>query len=157
MASRSGLSWTAGDVPSVMKGGAGIVGYAVAGFASIPYAVRGWWSVVDYDGDVPLWTIVVLERISFLFMGAIPFGLAVAVAVVRGHVRGLSVSSVLAYAVGAGILWKGMPLVLGAITGGTSRGWWVVGMFAIALAYYGLIVGLARLRERPVQQSPTEH
>ena len=145
-ASATTATWTSGDVPSVIKGCVGIGCYALAGFLSIPYAVRLWWALVNYDGDMPLGTIVLLERIKFLFMGAIPFGLAVALAVVRGHLRRVTAISVLVYSIGAGVLWEGVPLVLGAATGPLHAGFWAAGVILLTLAYYGLVVGLARLR-----------
>jgi hypothetical protein len=145
-ASASAATWTSGDVPSVIKGCVGIGCYALAGFLSIPYAVRLWWAIVNYDGDMPFWTIVLLERINLLFMGAIPFGLAIALAVMRGHLRRLSATSVVAYSTGAGVLWEGVPLVLSAATGPLGTAAWAAGLIVLTLTYYGLVVGLARLR-----------
>jgi hypothetical protein len=127
--------------------------------------VAWWWNFVDYDGDMPFAIIVVLERIEMLLGGAVPLGLAVGAACLRGHLRAISLTSLLVYATGAGLLFDGVPSIVGTLLGYLfeARGDGLISLvplginlIVVALAYYGLIVGLAHVRRGHVVE-PEAH
>jgi hypothetical protein len=112
----------------------------------IPYQVTLWWNFVDYDGDMPYGVVVVLQRISFAITGLLPVGLALTIAMLRGHLRAIPPPTILCYAVGAGLLWEGVPLVVSPISRYIPFAGGLVHFVVVTGTYYGLLAGLSRLR-----------
>jgi hypothetical protein len=124
--------------------------FGVAGYIANPVLVRLWWNFIDYDGDMPFGVIVVLQHISLLLLGVIPFGVALIVAVIRRRLDPIPRFTLTSYALGAGICWKGLPLILGKILPdfAGSFHWIGLGVWIGLLSgiYFALIFGLAHVR-----------
>jgi hypothetical protein len=141
---------TAMDRASIRKGGAALLVFATAGWLINESCVRFWWNFVDYDGDMPIGIIVVLQHFSLLFEGIVPLGVALIVAGHHGHLRSIPLVSMLLYSGGAGALWMGVPLIVGSLLPTFSGPFRHVGsavvIAAIAASYFVLLVGLGRVR-----------
>jgi hypothetical protein len=145
------------DLRAVMKACTAIACFGITAFLSIPYSVRWSWRITRYDGDVPFWTVVFLERINALLFGAGPFGVALAAATLRGHLRGIPLSWLLVLAMIAGALWKALPWLLGGVVAALPKPLAVVTVaFGSMLTYYAVTLAVSGLLERRRRQS-TRH
>ena len=150
VASRQFWEWEFWEThgPAMARAGVAIGCFCLAGFFSIPHRVLWWWRFVDYDGEVPFELIVLMERAEFLLLGVVPFGLAVIALALRGRLCWIPWVTTALYSAGAGLLAEGIPLVTWYAIGRLLALKWVGMLPIVAAAYYVLLAGLARHRER---------